>query len=47
MSAVLEKKLGNIIYTDDYIASLVGITATECQGVVGMASQQKMSDGIA
>ena len=47
MSAVLEKKLGNIIYTDDYIASLVGITATECYGVVGMASQQKMSDGIA
>ena len=46
MSAVLENKLGNIIYTDDYIASLVGITATECYGVVGLASQQKMADGI-
>ena len=46
MSAVLESKLGNIIYTDDYIASLVGLTATECYGVVGMASQQKMADGL-
>lgn len=45
MSAVLENKLGNILYTDDYIGSLVGITATECYGVVGMASQ-KVSDGI-
>lgn len=46
MSAVLENKLGNIVYADDYIASLVGMTATECYGVVGMASQQKMADGI-
>ncbi len=45
MSAVLENKLGSITYTDDYIGSLVGLTATECYGVVGMASQ-KVTDGI-
>ena len=46
MSAVLRNELGNIIYTDDYIGSLVGLTATECYGVVGMASQNRMSDGL-
>ncbi len=46
MSAVLDNKLGRITYTDEYIGSLVGLTATECYGVVGMSSQ-KMSDGFA
>ena len=46
MSAVLETKAGSITYTDDFIATLAGIAATECYGVVGMASQ-KMTDGIA
>ena len=45
MSAVLETKAGLITYTDEYIATLAGIAATECYGVVGMASQ-KMTDGI-
>ena len=47
MSAKLENELGVITYTDEYISSLVGMAATDCYGVVGMASQQKMSDGIA
>ncbi len=47
MSAILENELGAITFTDDYIASLVGMAATDCYGVVGMASQQKMADGIA
>jgi uncharacterized alkaline shock family protein YloU len=46
VSALLENKLGSITYTDDYIGSLVGMVATESYGVVGMASQNKMSDGI-
>lgn len=45
MSAVLQTNLGTISYTDDFIASVAGITATECYGVVGMASK-KMTDGI-
>ena len=45
MSAVLETKAGTITYTDEYIATLAGIAATECYGVVGMAAQ-KMTDGI-
>ena len=46
MNAVLNSELGNMIYTEDFIASLAGIAATECYGVVGMASQQKMADGF-
>ena len=46
MSAVLQTNLGTISYTDDFIASVAGVTATECYGVVGMASK-KVTDGIA
>ena len=45
MSVILKTDLGTITYTDDYIATLVGIAATECYGVVGMVSQS-MSDGF-
>lgn len=47
MSAVLENNLGKIDYSEDFLASYVGLITTECFGVVGMTSQQKMSDGIA
>ena len=46
MNAVLNSELGNMVYTEDFNASLAGLAATECYGVVGMASQQKMSDGF-
>lgn len=45
MSAVLQTKLGKITYSDDYIASVAGLTATECYGVVGM-SAKKAADGL-
>jgi len=45
MSATLQTEKGMIVYSDDFIARLVGITATECYGVVGM-SAQKATDGI-
>ena len=45
MSATLQTEKGTITYSDDFIARLVGITATECYGVVGM-SAQKATDGI-
>ena len=46
MSAVLQTKVGEIIYSDDYIASLAGLTATDCYGVVGM-SPKKVWDSVA
>lgn len=45
MSAILETPKGTITYSDDFIATVAGVTATECYGVVGMVSK-KMSDGI-
>ena len=45
MSAVLQTNLGKIVYTDEYIGSIAGLTATECYGVVGM-SPKKISDGL-
>lgn len=45
MSAVLETEKGKITYADDYIATIAGVAATECYGVVGM-SAKKMFDGI-
>ena len=44
---MIQKKteLGNIELSHDVIATICGGAATECYGVVGMASQ-KMSDGF-
>ena len=36
MSAIIQTSLGEIRYSDDFIASIAGLTATECYGVVGM-----------
>jgi len=46
MSAVLQTNAGEIIYSDDYIASIAGFSATECYGVVGM-SAKKVWDSVA
>ncbi|MFU0801306.1 MAG: Asp23/Gls24 family envelope stress response protein [Xylanivirga thermophila] len=37
--------LGEIIITDEVIARIAGIAATECYGIVGMASK-RATDGI-
>lgn len=39
--------LGNINVSVEAIASLAGAAATECYGVVGMASQKVVKDGFA
>ena len=39
--------LGNINVSVEAIASLAGAAATECYGVVGMASQKVVRDGFA
>lgn len=46
MSAVLQTNAGEIIYSDDFIASVAGLAATECYGVVGM-SPKKVWDSVA
>ena len=40
MGAVLQTNCGDIRYSDDFIASIAGISATECYGVVGMTSKK-------
>ena len=39
-------KLGNINVTNEVIATIVGGAVTECYGVVGMASQKALKDGL-
>ncbi|MFZ5975949.1 MAG: Asp23/Gls24 family envelope stress response protein [Bacillota bacterium] len=46
MGATLTNALGKIELADGVIASIAGSTATECYGVVGMASLSA-ADGIA
>ncbi len=46
MSAVLHNNAGDIIYSDDFIASIAGFAATECYGVVGMTAK-KVWDSVA
>jgi uncharacterized alkaline shock family protein YloU len=40
-------KYGKIIIDKDVISKLAGIAATECCGIVGMASSHVIADGIA
>ena len=39
-------ELGNINLSLDVVANITGNAATECYGVVGMASQKPMKDGF-
>ena len=39
-------KLGNINVTNEVIATIVGGAVTECYGVVGMAGQKALKDGL-
>ncbi len=45
MTAKIENSNGNIYISPDVISSIVGISAMECYGLVGMASKSK-ADGI-
>ena len=47
MSISKSTQYGNINVSIDAIASLAGGVVTECYGVVGMASQKFVKDGIA
>jgi uncharacterized alkaline shock family protein YloU len=46
MDRETENNLGRLSLSEDAIATIAGVAATECYGIVGMASR-RMSDGIA
>lgn len=47
MAISKETQFGNINISDEAIATLTGGVVSECYGVVGMASQKFLKDGIA
>ena len=46
MSLQLTNQLGHIKVSNDVIATLAGVAAMECYGLVGMASRSQLRDGI-
>ncbi|MCI3921540.1 Asp23/Gls24 family envelope stress response protein [Paenibacillus sp. TRM 82003] len=47
MPIQLETERGKIFVTDEVVATIAGSAALECYGLVGMASKNKLKDGIA
>lgn len=47
MSIEISTKLGAITVSTEVISDIVGLSAIECAGVVGMASQKRVKDGMA
>ena len=46
MARQIKNEFGNITLSEEVIATIAGVAATECYGIVGMAST-KFKDGIA
>lgn len=46
MSIAKTNDIGTIFISSDVIATIVGVSLKECYGVVGMASIQKIKDGV-
>ncbi|MBF4499902.1 Asp23/Gls24 family envelope stress response protein [Savagea sp. SN6] len=46
MSVEVKTNLGTIDMTNDVIAQVVGEATMECYGIVGMASQHQIRDGL-
>lgn len=47
MPIELATEYGKIVVTDEVVASLAGMAALECYGLVGMASRRQLKDGFA
>ncbi len=47
MPIQIDTEKGHITVTDEVIATIAGSAALECYGLVGMASKNKLKDGIA
>lgn len=46
MSLQFSNNLGHISVANDVIATVAGVAALECYGLVGMASRSQLKDGI-
>lgn len=46
MPVEFNTNLGNIVISENVIATLAGSTVAECYGVVGMASKNLLKDGL-
>lgn len=46
MTNEIENELGKVVISEELIATLAGVAAVECYGLVGMSSR-KLKDGIA
>ncbi|GGJ08131.1 hypothetical protein GCM10010885_16600 [Alicyclobacillus cellulosilyticus] len=46
MPKVLETPLGRITVVEDVIATIAGLAAMDCYGLVGMASRRQVKDSI-
>lgn len=46
MTNEMDNELGKVVISDELIATLAGVAAVECYGLVGMSSR-KLKDGIA
>ncbi|SDC39905.1 Asp23/Gls24 family envelope stress response protein [Shouchella lonarensis] len=46
MTIELKTALGNVDVAHDVIATIAGGAATDCYGIVGMASQKQIKDGL-
>lgn len=47
MAIALTNELGTVLITNEVIAAIAGSAALDCYGLVGMASQNQLKDGIA
>ncbi len=45
MAVIQQNSNGKIIFSDEFLSNLAGVTAMECYGIVGMSSRKTM-DGI-
>lgn len=46
MSIEMKTEFGSIDVTKEVIATIVGGAAVDCEGIVGMASQKQIKDGL-
>ncbi|MCL6449812.1 MAG: Asp23/Gls24 family envelope stress response protein [Acetobacteraceae bacterium] len=46
MAKEIANELGRLVLTEEVIATIAGVAATECYGIVGMASR-RLKDGLA
>lgn len=46
MSKTMDTPLGNVVIEEDVIATICGVAAMDCYGLVGMASRKQVKDSL-